>query len=229
MKVKLLSLSDSFVTLWTVAYQAPLSMGFSRQDYWSGLPFPSPSYSSPFIYSPCNPLEWFISWHWLVSSHTVLCKIIKGNPLSIQRLFSLCSFLSKTLPTNSCPWTSQDSQVSLLIMGNLLSFTWVPPSLLWDCENFLSAVSWNDHRVFSVLQGSMSFTLLRSKSLKNIVSYILRAFSVVLRENKSSAYYPSWPKVKVWGSLLLSVLVAAFLSCYLASLSARLHTFFQHM
>ena len=31
-----------FATLWTVAYQAPLSMGFSRQEYSSGLPFPSP-------------------------------------------------------------------------------------------------------------------------------------------------------------------------------------------
>ena len=31
-----------FVTQWTVAYQAPPSMGFSRQEYWSGLPFPSP-------------------------------------------------------------------------------------------------------------------------------------------------------------------------------------------
>ena len=29
-------------TSWTVAHQAPLSMGFSRQEYWSGLPFPSP-------------------------------------------------------------------------------------------------------------------------------------------------------------------------------------------
>ena len=29
------------VTLWTAPYQAPLSMGFSRQEYWSGLPFPS--------------------------------------------------------------------------------------------------------------------------------------------------------------------------------------------
>ena len=29
-------------TLWTAAPQAPLSMGFSRQEYWSGLPFPSP-------------------------------------------------------------------------------------------------------------------------------------------------------------------------------------------
>ena len=34
--------SDSFETLWTVAHQAPLSMGFPRQEYWSGLPFPSP-------------------------------------------------------------------------------------------------------------------------------------------------------------------------------------------
>ena len=31
-----------FVTLWAVAFQAPLSMGFSRQVYWSGLPYPPP-------------------------------------------------------------------------------------------------------------------------------------------------------------------------------------------
>ena len=31
-----------FETPWTVACQAPLSMGFSRQEYWSGLPFPTP-------------------------------------------------------------------------------------------------------------------------------------------------------------------------------------------
>ena len=41
-KVKLLSRIQLFATPWTVAYQAPLSMGFSRQEYWSGLPFPSP-------------------------------------------------------------------------------------------------------------------------------------------------------------------------------------------
>ena len=32
-----------FETPWTVDYQAPLSMGFSRQEYWSGVPLPSPS------------------------------------------------------------------------------------------------------------------------------------------------------------------------------------------
>ena len=42
MKVKSLSRVRLFATPWTVARQAPLSMGFSRQEYWSGLPFPSP-------------------------------------------------------------------------------------------------------------------------------------------------------------------------------------------
>ena len=36
-----------FETLWTVVCQAPLSMGFSRQEYWSGLPFPSPGVGIP--------------------------------------------------------------------------------------------------------------------------------------------------------------------------------------
>ena len=41
-KVKSLSRVPSFATPWTVACQAPPSMGFPRQEYWSGLPFPSP-------------------------------------------------------------------------------------------------------------------------------------------------------------------------------------------
>ena len=35
-------MSNTFVIPWTIACQAPLSMGFSRQEYWSGFPFPSP-------------------------------------------------------------------------------------------------------------------------------------------------------------------------------------------
>ena len=41
-KVKSFSRAQLFATSWTIAYQAPQSMGFSRQEYWSGLPFPSP-------------------------------------------------------------------------------------------------------------------------------------------------------------------------------------------
>ena len=40
--MKSLSHVQLFATPWTVAHQAPPPMGFSRQEYWSGLPFPSP-------------------------------------------------------------------------------------------------------------------------------------------------------------------------------------------
>ena len=50
--VQSLSCVQLFVTTWAVADQAPLSMGFSRQEYWSGLPFPSPgNLSDPGIIS----------------------------------------------------------------------------------------------------------------------------------------------------------------------------------
>ena len=41
-KVKSLSRVQLLATPWTAAYQAPRSMGFSRQEYWSGVPLPSP-------------------------------------------------------------------------------------------------------------------------------------------------------------------------------------------
>ena len=52
--VKVMSLSHVrlLATPWTVAYQAPPSMGFSRQEYWSGLPFPSPE---DFLTQGSNP------------------------------------------------------------------------------------------------------------------------------------------------------------------------------
>ena len=40
--IKSLSRVSLFATSWTVTRQIPLSMGFPRQEYWSGLPFPSP-------------------------------------------------------------------------------------------------------------------------------------------------------------------------------------------
>ena len=54
MKVKVKSLSHVklFATLWTVAYQAPPSMGFSSQEYWSWVPFPSPGH----LPNPGKPL-----------------------------------------------------------------------------------------------------------------------------------------------------------------------------
>ena len=72
-KVKAKPLSHVWLlaTPWTAAYQAPLSMGFSRQEYWSGVPLPSPSY--------------------------ILLQF-KGCPLVTQ--ISTVSFLSSTQHTN---------------------------------------------------------------------------------------------------------------------------------
>ena len=53
--MKSLSRVRLFATPWTVAYQAPLSMEFSRQEYWSGLPFPSPKPGK----GPCKSLSPF--------------------------------------------------------------------------------------------------------------------------------------------------------------------------
>ena len=47
--------SDSFATPWSVAHQVPLSMGFPRQEYWSGLPFPSPGGLPDLGIEPTSP------------------------------------------------------------------------------------------------------------------------------------------------------------------------------
>ena len=65
MKVKVKSLSRVwlFATPLTVAYQATLSMGFSRQEYWSGLPFPSALSNSMKLWAmPCRPPKTDGSW-----------------------------------------------------------------------------------------------------------------------------------------------------------------------
>ena len=56
--MKLLSHVRLFATPWTVANQAPLSMGFSRQEYWSGLPFPSPGDLPDPGIKPRSPALW---------------------------------------------------------------------------------------------------------------------------------------------------------------------------
>ena len=89
-KVKSLSRTRLLATPWTAAHQAPLSMGFSRQEYWSGVPLPSPfgspillkkihshvGYSSPFRLfthqsNSCIPSNLFF-WKWTSDFVTLL-------------------------------------------------------------------------------------------------------------------------------------------------------------
>ena len=62
---QLLSNIQLFVTPWTVAHRAPLSMGFPRQEYWSGLPFPTrEDLPDPGIkpMSPVSLLHWQVGF-----------------------------------------------------------------------------------------------------------------------------------------------------------------------
>ena len=93
-KVKLLSRVQLLATSWTAAYQAPPSMGYSRQEYWSGLPLPSPT------------RKWFI------------CKRCKFA----NHVFYIVLLLSRLVVTDSTtPWTAtRQASLSFTISGNLL-------------------------------------------------------------------------------------------------------------
>ena len=94
-----LVVADSFVISWTVACQDPLPMGFLRQEYWSGLPFPSPGESSnpgiksasPALRVDSLPLSYQVS---PACSHAhMLFAIIKA--------YSICSYSRLQLHTHT--------------------------------------------------------------------------------------------------------------------------------
>ena len=73
-KVKSLSRVQLVVTPWTAAYQAPLSMGFSRQEYWSGVPLPSLE-KSPYQHKNKKlPAKWLLllTYFWMSSKMYIL-------------------------------------------------------------------------------------------------------------------------------------------------------------
>ena len=114
--MKSLSHVRLFVTPWTVAYQAPPSMGFSRQDYWSGLPFPSsgdlpdpgiepgsPAFQADALTSepPGKP-----KWHcepsekvtWRKGEHVDICKSyiwLEIDAQNIWKLIAATNYLTK--------------------------------------------------------------------------------------------------------------------------------------
>ena len=95
-----------FATPWTVAHQAPLSMEFSRQEYWSGLPFPSPGYlpnpgiepGSPALQANSVPSESLrkplkeVAWSILINAYTLTRRVPVQPSLVIHSV--------------PCEWTS---------------------------------------------------------------------------------------------------------------------------
>ena len=113
-KVKSLSHVRLFATPWTVAYQAPQSMGFSRQEYWSGLPFPSPGDlpnpgiepGSPALQTdalPSEPLgkpKALINLIFLTSSPGRIINVVSYLPLA-QSCLTLCDPMDSSLPSSA--------------------------------------------------------------------------------------------------------------------------------
>ena len=83
-KVKSLSHVRLFATPWTVAYQVPLSMGFSRQEYWSGVPFTS-------------PISWLNSDEWRVAFYGWARKCFLDIESSGEEAVMIVEILTKSL------------------------------------------------------------------------------------------------------------------------------------
>ena len=112
---KLLQLCLTLCDLWTVAHHTPLSMGFSRQEYWSGLPCPPPGYFSlprdhtHVSYISCIGRRVLYHQHHLhIYSHIYLCLCI-SNP---QRMYM------KILP--------------VIVSGSLLIFLYFPKCFVFS-------------------------------------------------------------------------------------------------
>ena len=89
--------SDSFATLWILACQAPLSMGFPKQAYWSGLPFPTPRvghFNKLLNHAdPQHPHQWdrqyALDLRWLIQRLDFKCVTRYGPIISIHAWTSL--------------------------------------------------------------------------------------------------------------------------------------------
>ena len=91
-------MSDSFVTLWTIAFQATLSMGLPKQEYWSGLPFPSPGYLPHLRTEPMSPALAAVFFTVELPGKPLLHKQDSTNDLKIEMYWAI--FIKKLLVLN---------------------------------------------------------------------------------------------------------------------------------
>ena len=108
-KVKSLSRVRLLATPWTAAYQAPPSMGFSRQQYWSGVPLPSPSV---LLLTPSSVFYFF------------LCKSLSGHILLFMFIVAFTSVM---------PQLSSKSSILLFMIERASTFPISETSLVIEC------------------------------------------------------------------------------------------------
>ena len=141
--VKSLSRVQFFATPWPVAYQTPPSMGFSRQEYWSGLPFPSPGdlpnpgieTRSPALQADALPSEPpgksdILKWKYKYFASGFVLKSIQQLPIYLKQMHKMFAVVFETF-NNMTPILfiilshiilSQLSYVSLKFPSNKYDF-----------------------------------------------------------------------------------------------------------
>ena len=130
-KVKSLSRAQLLATPWTAAYQAPLSLGFSRQEYWSGVPLPS----------PLILLKYYKS---LFESTFFVIKRLKNSkhaPPFIRISHSCCCFLNRYLGFLKHPLRRKQEKAQCWDL-KIWGIKDMPPiSTCWGC----ATVCWDIH------------------------------------------------------------------------------------
>ena len=123
--VSLLSKCPALATPWTVAHQAPLSVGFPRQEYWRGLPFPtSEDLADPGI-KPVSLLSSALARRLFTNCATQKAPLSPGVCLNITMTLSQISklafcFVNQPFGSAYCPTLSDSSGKSFLLLGSTL-------------------------------------------------------------------------------------------------------------
>ena len=133
--------SDSFATQWTIACQAPLSVGFPRQEYWSRLPFPSPGHL-PDPRTELASLTWQIEF--LPLSHQESPKPWGHLQINYQQ---------STLGLESCPQGKANSlKVFFWRILKLLFFYFnmeKGPGFFLQNQSCVSSYKWTNEQIYS--------------------------------------------------------------------------------
>ena len=136
MCVQSLSHVRLFATPWTVACQAPLSMGFSRQEYWSGLPFTSPGDLPNSVIKPASPA--LAGGFFTTEPPGKLHPTVIPDPFSLGRIYTQASLVAqmvKNLPVK------QETRIRSLLLEDPLEESM--QTLQYSCpENPMDRGAW---------------------------------------------------------------------------------------
>ena len=107
-----------FATLWTVAHKAPLSMGFSRQEYWSGLPRPPPGDFPGLGMEPASPAlaGGFFYHKWPLGSPSYTLSVLRYPPKSLSE----CGIIIKVKT-----WNGNITKISMSWEVNYIDMSYI--------------------------------------------------------------------------------------------------------